>query len=90
MWHLKRTLKNKTRKETEIKFCNLMAVPPLLCCSETWLLKQKDYSSLTAAEMVYVRSVKGYTRLDCFRSEDIRQELNVTPIIANIDSCRKR
>jgi hypothetical protein len=39
--------------------------------------------------MVYLSSVKGCTRPDCFHSEDIRQELNVTPIIANTDSYRK-
>ena len=34
-------------------------VPTLLYGSETRVLNQKDYSSLTAAEMVYLRSVKG-------------------------------
>jgi len=31
--------------------------------------------------MVYLRSVKGYTRLDCIHDKDIRQELNITHII---------
>jgi len=54
------------------------------------ILNQKDYSSLTAAEIVYLRSVKGCTSLDCFHNEDIEQELNVTPITANINNYRKR
>jgi len=33
--------------------------------------------------------VKGCIQLDCFHNEDIIQELNVTPIIANIDSNRQ-
>jgi hypothetical protein len=40
--------------------------------------------------MVYLRSVKGCTRLDCIHDEDIRQELNITHIIANIDSYRNQ
>jgi hypothetical protein len=96
--------------EIKTRFCKVMAVPTLLYGSETWVLKQKDYSSLTlkqkdyssltlkqkdyswltAAEMVYLRSFKGCTRLECFRNEDIRQDLNVAPLISNIGSCRKR
>jgi len=39
--------------------------------------------------MVYLRSVQGCTGLDCFRTENIRQELDVTPTNANIVSYRK-
>jgi hypothetical protein len=56
-----------------------MTVLTLMNGSETKILNQKDYSSLTAAEMVYLRSVKGCTILDCFHNEDIGHELNVTP-----------
>jgi hypothetical protein len=45
-------------------------MPTILNGSEIKILNQKDYSSLTAAEMVYLRSVKGCTRLDCFHNED--------------------
>jgi hypothetical protein len=40
--------------------------------------------------MVYLRSVKGCTSLDCIHDEDIGQELNITHIIANIDSYREQ
>jgi hypothetical protein len=40
--------------------------------------------------MVYLRSVKGCTRLDCFHNEDNGWKLNVTHIFANTDSYRKR
>lgn len=66
-----------------------MTVPPILFSIETWVLKQKHCISLTAAEMYYLRSVRGCTR-HYFRTKDIRQELNITPIFANIDSYRKR
>jgi hypothetical protein len=86
---LKGTLKNRTRKETQIKFYRVMAVPPCLYSGETWILNQKDDSSLTAADFAYLNSVRGCTRLDCFHNEDIRQELNVIPIMANIYGYRK-
>jgi len=40
--------------------------------------------------MVYLRSVKGCSGLDCIPDEDIRQELNITHIMANIGSYRKQ
>jgi len=39
---LKRTLKSKTRKETQIILYKVMAVPTVLCGSETWVLNQED------------------------------------------------
>ena len=66
-----------------------MAVPALLYGSETSVMNQKDYSSLTSAEMAYLLSVKCCTRLNCFHNEDMRQELNIIPIIANTDIYRK-
>jgi len=77
--------KRKQRRNTN-QFYKMMTVPTLLNGTETKILNQKDYSLLTAEEMVYLRSVKGCTRLDCFHSEDTGQELNVTLIISNINS----
>ena len=37
-------------------------------------------TSLEAAEMRFVRNVKGYTRLDKFRSDVIRKELKISGI----------
>ena len=39
---------------------------------------------VTATEMVCLRSLQGCTGLDCSCSEDIRRELKVTPMLANI------
>jgi hypothetical protein len=44
-----RTLKNKTRKETNPKFYNIMAVPVLLYGSETWTLRKRDWNRIQAA-----------------------------------------
>jgi hypothetical protein len=37
-----RTLKTKTRKETNLKFYKIMAVPALLYVSETWTLRERE------------------------------------------------
>jgi hypothetical protein len=47
----------------------------LLHGSETWVIKKRDASRLEAAEMRFLRSVKGYTLLDKIRRETIRKEL---------------
>jgi hypothetical protein len=57
-----------------------MAVPVLLYGSETWTLRNRDWNIIQAAEMKYVRTVKGCTRLDQIRKEDIRNELGISPL----------
>jgi len=52
----------------------------LLYGSETWVTTQRDMTRLEAAEMRFLRSVAGYTRLDKIKSEDIRQELEISGI----------
>jgi hypothetical protein len=74
---LRRTLKTKTRKATQIKFYKLMALPVLLYGSGTWTIKTKDMSKIQATEMRYLRSVKGCTKLDHIKNEDIRKELDI-------------
>jgi hypothetical protein len=57
-----------------------MAVPALLCGSECWPKTKRDMQKPQAAEMRFLRSVKGCTRLDKIRNEDIRKELGVFSI----------
>ena len=56
-----------------MKFYKVVARPTLLYGSETWVMKERDMTRLEAAEMRFLRSVKGYTRLDKIRSEIIRK-----------------
>jgi hypothetical protein len=57
-----------------------MAVPTLLYGSECWTMRKRDAQTLQAAEMRFLRSVKGCTRLDKIRNEDIRKELGMFSI----------
>jgi hypothetical protein len=40
----------------------------------------RDWNRIQAAEMKYLRTVKGCTRLDQIRNEDIRIELGFSPL----------
>jgi hypothetical protein len=54
----------KTLKKTKIKFYNTLALPVLLHGSETWTIKARDASRISAAEMKYMRRTAGYTGTD--------------------------
>ena len=70
----------KTRTDTQIKFYKVVARPTLPYGSETWVTMKRDMTRLEAAEMRFLRSVKGYSRLDKIRSEVIRKELEISRI----------
>ena len=70
----------KTRTDTQITFYKVVARPSLLYGSETWVTTKRDMTRLEAAEMRFLRSVKGYTRLDKIISEVIRKELDISGI----------
>jgi len=63
-----------------MKFYTVIARPALLYGSATWVIMKRDMTRLEAAEMSFLRSVKGYTRLDKIRSEVIRKELEISGI----------
>jgi len=70
----------KTRTEAQMKFYKVVARPSLLYGYKTWVTMQRDMTGLEAAEMRFLRSVTGYTRLDKIRSEVIRKELQISGI----------
>jgi len=63
-----------------MKFCKVVARPSLLYGSETWVTTKRDMTGLEAAEMRFLRSVTGYSRLDKIRSEVLRKELEISGI----------
>lgn len=85
-----RTLKNKTRRETQLKFYKVMAVPALLYGAETWVLTKKDRLRIQAAEMKFLRAVSGYKLSDQRRNEDIRHELNIFNLNDKIKEYREK
>ena len=68
-------LSRKTKKETRLKYCKVVAVPVLLYGSETWVAVKKRLSRIKALEMRFFHSVKGCIRRDRLDNEDIHKEL---------------
>jgi hypothetical protein len=68
----------KLRIDTRINLYEVVVRPTLLYGSETWVTTKRDMTRLEAAEMYFLRSVKGYTRLDQIRTEIKRKELEVS------------
>jgi hypothetical protein len=60
-----------------MRFYKVVARPTLLYGSEKWVTTKRDMNRLEPAEMRFLRSVKGYTRLDKIRSEVIRKEIEI-------------
>jgi hypothetical protein len=56
-----------------MKFYKVVARPTLPYGNETWVTTKRDMTLLDDAEMRFLRSVKGYTRLDKIRNEVIRK-----------------
>jgi len=53
----------------------------LLYGSETWTLKPRDASRITAAEMKFMRRTAGYIWTDYKTNAQIAKELKITPIL---------
>jgi hypothetical protein len=43
-------------------------------------LKKRDWNRIQAAEMKYLITVKGCTKIDQLRNEDTRNELGIPPL----------
>ena len=56
-----------------MKFYKVVARPSLQHGSETWVATKRDMTRLEAAEMRFLRSITGYTRLDKIRNEVIKK-----------------
>ena len=71
---LKRTLKNKARKDSIIKLYKTMAVPIITYGSETWTMTAQHTARI---QMNFLRPTAGYQRIDKKQNREIRQELNI-------------
>jgi hypothetical protein len=59
----------------------LLALPVFLYGSETWTVKARDASRISAEEMKYMRRTAGYTGTDCKTNTQIAKELKITAIL---------
>ena len=71
----------KPLKKTRIKLYNTLALPVLLCGSETWTVKVSDGRRITAAEMKYMRRTAGHTWTVYKTNVQIAREIKIIPIL---------
>ena len=64
--------------------------PILTYGTECWSLTMKTSSRLQAAEMKVLRTIRGVTRMDRLRNEQIRSDLLVKPLLIEIEESRLR
>ena len=79
MGHYQKALK-ENRTDSQMKCYKAVARPSLLYGSQTWVTTERDMTGLEAAELRFLRSVTGYTRLDKIGSEVIRKKLEISGI----------
>lgn len=89
---LKNTLINKKEisKNTKIKIYKTIYLPTLTYGCESWVLSDRQKSKLQATEMKFLRRVENITKLDRIKNEDIRDRLQVTPVLKSIESQQLR
>jgi hypothetical protein len=84
----------KNLKKTRIKLYNTLALPVLLCGSETWTIKARDARRISAAETKYMRRTAGYTWTDYKTNTRIAKEFSnfgqITRIQENLDTTCKQ
>ncbi|PSN31708.1 hypothetical protein C0J52_28469 [Blattella germanica] len=74
---IQRTLRNKTRKDTMMRFYNVLAVQLLTYGSDNWALNRSGRRRIETAEMRFLRRVSGHTLRDHIRNTTIREELHL-------------
>ena len=87
---IKRTLGNKVRRETMLKFYKVMSIPLIMYGCETWIINKKERQKIQSAEMRFLRKVANYSRQDRKRNTEIRNELNVRELNSEIEKYRRK
>ena len=77
--------KKEISVKTKMSVYKTVYRPVLSYGSESWTLTRPLKSKIQAVEMKYLRKVKGITRRDRVRNEQVREELNIEPIISTIE-----
>ena len=67
-----------------------MVRPVILYGAETWAVKEERVKKLKVVEMRYLGAIRGVTRRDRMRNEDIRWELKMADLREKIRECRLR
>ena len=92
MRELKRSaiMRKELSKEAKLSIFKSVYIPVLTYGHESWILTEKVRSRVQAAEMRFLRAVKGVSLLDRMYSTDIRESLEVEPLLLKIERSQLR
>lgn len=74
--------------ETKKKIINAIFVPTLCYQSQTWALNKSQEQKIIACEMRCLRKAVNKTRRDRVRNEEIRNSINIKPVMHSIEKQR--
>ena len=77
-------------KQVKTSIYTTILKPILTYGAECWSLTKKTSSRLQAAEMKVLRTIRGVTRMDRLRNEQIRSDLSVKPLLRDIEESKLR
>ena len=77
-------------KQVKTTIYTTVLKPILTYGAECWSLTTRTSSRLQAAEMKVLRTIRGVTRLDRLRNEQIRSDLSVKPLLSEIEESKLR
>src|SRR3978361_55597 len=84
---LNRTLIRKKEVSTGTKMTVYKTIfrPILIYGSESWVLTQQQRNKTPGVEMKFLRGVRGVTKRGRLRSDKIREDLHIEPILESIE-----
>ncbi|CAF1534892.1 unnamed protein product [Adineta ricciae] len=82
--------KTELSKKTKIAIFKSVYRPTLIYGHEHWVLTEKLRSRIQAAEMRFLRRISGLTIRDKIRSTNIRESLQVEPLLQHIERSQLR
>lgn len=82
--------KREISRKTKLAVFRSVYIPTLTYGCESWTISKRSASKLQASEMKYLRAVKGVSRIDRIRNENIRRELGAKELSTTIDETRLR
>ena len=83
-------LKRELSQTAKLAVFKSIFVPILTYGHELWVMTERVRSRIQAAEMGFLRRVKGVTRLHKKRNTEIRNSLNIEPLLLRIERSQLR
>ena len=88
--HYSVVMKRELSKKAKLSVFRSIFVPILTYGHESWIMTDRIRSQVQASEMRFLRRIERLTLFDKVRSSEIRQSLNVEPVLLRIERSQLR